>query len=64
MILLIYLICFISVFFYILFSSEKVKNKNLEQSKKETEELKTEWVNFLKEDTERYYPNKYKKFWE
>lgn len=36
----------------------------LEQSKKQTEELKTEWLNFLKEDTERYYPNKYKKFWE
>ena len=63
MILLIYLICFISVF-CILFSVEKVKNKNLEQSKKETEELKTEWRNFLKEDIERYYPNKYKKFWE
>ena len=63
MILLIYLTCFISIF-YILFSAKKVKNKNLEQSKKETEELKTEWVNFLKEDTERYYPNKYKKFWE
>lgn len=63
MILLIYLICSISVF-YILFSAEKVKNKNLEQSKKETEEFKTEWKNFLKEDAERYYPNKYKKFWE
>lgn len=63
MILLIYLICVISVF-CILFSAEKVKNKNLEHSKKETEELKTEWGNFLKEDIERYYPNKYKKFWE
>ena len=41
MILLIYLICFISVF-YIIFFAEKVKNKNSEQSKKETEELKTE----------------------
>ena len=61
--ILLYLICCISVF-YILFFAEKVKNKNLEQSKKETEELKTEWRNFLKEDKERYYPNKYKKFWE
>ena len=34
------------------------------KTKKETEELKTEWKNFLKEDIERYYPNKYKKFWE
>lgn len=57
--ILLYLICCISVF-YILFSAEKVKK----QSKQETEELKTEWINFLKEDTERYYPNKYKKFWE
>ena len=57
--ILLYLICCISVF-YILFSSEKVKK----QSKKQTEELKTEWINFLKEDKERYYPNKYKKFWE
>lgn len=63
MILLIYLICFISVF-YILFCAEKVKNRNSEQYKKETEELKIEWINFLKEDTERYYPNKYKKFWQ
>ena len=61
--ILLYLICCISVF-YIIFFAEKVKNKNSEQSKKETEELKTEWKNFLKEDTERYYPNKYKKFWE
>ena len=60
--ILLYLICCISVF-YILFSAEKVKNKKLEQSKKETEELKTKWKNFLKEDVERYYPNKYKKFW-
>jgi len=60
--ILLYLICCISVF-YILFFAEKVKNKNLEQSKKETEELKTEWKNFLKEDVKRYYPNKYKKFW-
>ena len=59
MILLVYLICCISVF-YILFSAKKVKK----QSKQETEELKTEWINFLKEDIERYYPNKYKKFWE
>jgi len=61
--ILLYLICCISVF-YILFFAEKVKNKNLEQSKKETEELKNEWKTFLKEDMERYYPNKYKKFWE
>ena len=61
--ILLYLICCISVF-YILFSTEKVKNKNSEQSKKETEELKTEWKTFLKKDIERYYPNKYKKFWE
>ena len=59
MILLMHLICF-----YILFSAEKGKNKNLEQSKIETEELKTEWINFLKKDTERYYPNIYKKFWD
>ena len=59
MILLMNLICF-----YILFSAEKGKNKNLEQSKIETEELKIEWINFLKKDTERYYPNKYKKFWD
>lgn len=63
MISLIYLICVISVF-YILFSAKKVKTKNLEQSKKETDELKTEWRDFIKEDIERYYPNKYKKFWE
>ena len=63
MILLIHLICFISVF-YILFSAEKGKNKNLERSKIKTEDLKIEWREFLKEDIERYYPNKYKKFWE
>lgn len=57
--ILLYLICCISIF-YILFSAEKV----LKQSKKETDELKAEWKNFLKEDIERYYPNKYKKFWE
>ena len=59
MILLTFLVCITPVF-YILFSAEKVKK----QSKKETDELKAEWKNFLKEDIERYYPNKYKKFWE
>lgn len=61
MILLIYLICVIPVF-YILFFAKKVKKQSSEQSKKETEELKTEWINFIKKDIERCYPNKYKDF--
>lgn len=63
MILLIYLI-FTTLIFYILLFKEKLKNDNISQNKKETEELKNEWKTFLKEDMERYYPNKYKKFWE
>ena len=61
MILLIYLI-FTTLIFYILLFKEKLKNDNISQNKKETEELKNEWKTFLKEDMERYYPNKYKKF--
>ena len=63
MILLIYLI-FTALIFYILLFKEKLKNENASQNKKETEELKNEWETFLKEDMERYYPNKYKKFWD
>ena len=63
MILLIYLI-FTTFIFYTLLFKEKLRNENTSQNKKETEELKNEWKTFLKEDMERYYPNKYKKFWE
>ena len=61
MILLIYLIS-TTFIFYTLFFKEKLRNENTSQNKKETEELKNEWKTFLKEDMERYYPNKYKKF--
>ena len=63
MILLIYLI-FTTLIFYTLLFKEKLRNENTSQNKKETEELKNEWKTFLKEDMERYYPNKYKKFWD